>query len=70
MKYMVIILGYFCFSYFFIKNVYCGHILEEPQRGPSNEYLQHTFIWRNQENYPRFIINKSSEYTYIFTDLG
>ena len=29
-----------------------GKSLESPQQGDSNEYPQHMFLWRNNENYP------------------
>ena len=30
--------------------------LESPWRGDSNEYQQHMFLWRTDENYPSIII--------------
>ena len=30
--------------------------LESPRRGDSNEYPQHMFLWRIEENYPSIII--------------
>ena len=30
--------------------------IESPQRGDSNEYPQHTFLWRTGKNYPSIII--------------
>ena len=39
-----------------IGNICCGYSLEAPYRGASNEYPQHTFLWRTRENYPRIII--------------
>ena len=37
-------------SFLFLhKNVCCGYSLEVPQRGTSDEYPQHTFLWRNKE---------------------
>ena len=36
-------------SYFSMKTC-CGYSLEAPQRGTSNEYPQHIFLWRNKKN--------------------
>ena len=33
---------------FLNKNICCGYSLEAPQRGASNEYPQHMFLWRNK----------------------
>ena len=37
------------------QNIYCGHSLEPPCRGGSNEYPQSMFLSRNKKNnvYPR-----------------
>ena len=35
------------------KNINCGYILETPQQGSSNEYPQHTFLYKKIEK--RFI---------------
>ena len=32
--------------YYFSTKTCCGYSLEAPHRGTSNEYPQHTFIWR------------------------
>ena len=32
------------------ENISCGHSLEAPQRGASNENPQHRFSWRNKKN--------------------
>ena len=46
-----------------------GYSLELPQRGDSNEYPQHMFLWRNKQNYP-IIITKYPSYLIICsTDL-
>ena len=42
--YLLIILGKF--SPIPHKNICCGYSLEGPYWGPSNEYLQHMFLWR------------------------
>ena len=39
---------------FFMENS-----LESPCRGDSNEYPQHMFLWRTDENYPSIIIKSS-----------
>ena len=31
-------------------HVCCGYSLEVPEGGTSNEYPQHTFLWRNKKN--------------------
>ena len=49
----MIIKGYF--SLFLHKNLCCGYSLESPRRGDSNEYPQHMFLWRTDENYPSII---------------
>ena len=54
----MVIQGYFLL--FLHENVYCGYSLEAPQRGASNEYPQHIFLWRTGENYPRIITEYSS----------
>ena len=41
----------------------CGYSLESPCRGDSNEYPQHTFLWRNKQNYP-LIITKYPPYLF------
>ena len=33
-----------------VQNIDCGHSLEPPQRGGSNEYPQSTFLSRNKNN--------------------
>ena len=38
------------FSIALHKNIYCGH------RGDSNEYQQHMFLRRNNENYPKIVL--------------
>ena len=38
--------------YFFLflhQNISCGYSLEAPWWGASNEYSQHTFLWRNKK---------------------
>ena len=42
---------------FLHKNICCGHSLEAPRRGASNECPQHMFSWRNKTkiNIFRFI---------------
>ena len=35
-------------------------LLEVPQQGASNEYLQHIFLWRNKKKCPRIITKYSS----------
>ena len=43
---------------------------ESPHRGDSNEYPQHMFLWRTDENYPSLII-KYPPYLFFWTaDLG
>ena len=51
----MIIKGKFCL--FLHKNIYCGYSLELPRQGQgdSNEYPQHMFLWRTDENYPSII---------------
>ena len=50
------------FSSVLHKNVCCEFSLELPRRGDSNgqgdsnEYPQHTFLWRNKQNYPLMIM--------------
>ena len=39
---------------FFMENIRCGYSLESPQKGDSNEYTQHMFLWRKQ-NYPLIV---------------
>ena len=34
----------------FHKNICCGNSLEAPHRGASNEFPQHMFLWKNEEN--------------------
>ena len=58
LKDMVMNLGYF-FLYRHEK-ICCGYSLEAPQRGASNEYPQHMFLWKTREKYPRIIIKYSS----------
>ena len=53
----MIILRYFFL--FLHENICCGYLLEAPCQGASNEYPQHTFLWRTGENYP-IIITKYS----------
>ena len=43
----------------------CGYSLELPQRGGSNEYPQHMFLWRNKQNYP-LIITKYPPYLFYW----
>ena len=38
------------------KKVCCRYSLELPRQGNSNEYLQHTFLWRTDKTYPSIII--------------
>ena len=40
------------FSVVFHKNICSGYTLELPHRGDSNDYPQHTLLWRSTENYP------------------
>ena len=40
----------FIFLLFLHKNICYGYSLEAPQRGVSNEYPQHMFLWRNKNN--------------------
>ena len=40
----------------FNKNMCYGYSLESPRRGDSNEYPQHMFLWRNNDNYPLIIL--------------
>ena len=47
----MIIEGYF--SSVLHKSLCCGYSLEWPRQGDSNEYPQHTFLWRNKQNYPQ-----------------
>ena len=38
-------------SFLFLHgNICCGYSLEAPQRGASNEYPQHMFLWWNMKN--------------------
>ena len=37
------------FFLFLHKNICCGYSLEVPNRGISNEYPQHMFMWRNKK---------------------
>ena len=37
------------FFLFLNENICCGYSLEVPQRGKSNEYLQHMFLSRNKK---------------------
>ena len=46
---------WYIFFLFFHKNICCGYSLEVPQWGTSNEYPQHMFLWRTEENYPRVV---------------
>ena len=41
------------------QNIHCGYSLEMPQRGASNEYLQHTFLLRNKKNIDTFWLKKA-----------
>ena len=50
------------FRQFYLKTC-CGYSLESPCRGDSNEYPQHTFLWRNKQNYP-LIITKYPPYLF------
>ena len=34
---------------FLLQNIDCGHSLEPPRRGGSNEYLQSVFLSRNKK---------------------
>ena len=63
-EYLVIILGYFFL--FLHKNICCGYSLEGPHQGTSNEYLQHMFLWRIEENYPIII----TQYSYLTNPLS
>ena len=47
------------------KNICYGYSLESPQRGNSNEYPQHMFLWRNTQNYPLIIIQDFRESTML-----
>ena len=38
----------------------CGYSLEVPQRGASNEYPQHMFLWRNKKNINTLLLKKAS----------
>ena len=38
------------FANFSIRNISCRYSLEAPDRGGTNEYLQHMFLWRNDKN--------------------
>ena len=40
------------------KNLYCRYSLEVPQRGTSNEYLQHMFLWINKKTIINFWLTK------------
>ena len=55
--YLMIIKGYFCLL--FHKNICCGYLLELPcwgwSWGDSNEYPQHTFLWRTDNHFPLII---------------
>ena len=48
------------FSLFLHKKICCGYSLESPRRGDSNEYQQHMFLLRSDENYPLIIIKYPS----------
>ena len=48
------------FFLFLYKNICCGYSLEAPRRGASNEYPQHTFLWRIRENYLGIIVKYTS----------
>ena len=41
---------YWYFSCISRKRLCCGYSLEAPQRGASNEYPQHMFLWRNKKD--------------------
>ena len=44
---------------FLHKNICCGYSLEVPQRGTSNEYPQHMFLWSNKEKINTFGLKKA-----------
>ena len=44
---------------FLHKNIYCGYSLEVAQRGTSNEYPQHMFLWRYKDNINTSWLNKA-----------
>ena len=46
------------FFLFLHKNICYGYSLEGPQRGASNEYPQHMFLWRNKKNIIVFLLKK------------
>ena len=37
------------------KNIACGHLLEPPRRGGSNEYPRSVFLSRNMKKYQSFL---------------
>ena len=39
-------------------NICYGYSLEVPQRGTSNEYPQHKFLWRNKKSTSTFHLKK------------
>ena len=45
---------------FFQENIGCGYSFEGPHWGPSNEYPQHIFFWRNKKNMNIFFVEKST----------
>ena len=38
------------FFFFLHENICCGNSLEMANHATSNEYPQHTFLWRNKKN--------------------
>ena len=54
-------------SFLFLhENICCGYSLEAPRRGASNEYPQHTFLWRNKKNI-MWITPLICSYAYVVT---
>ena len=53
--------GIHIISFLFLnKNMCCGYSLKVPQQGASNEYPQHTFLWRNNKYINTFQLKKSA----------
>ena len=48
------------FFLFLFENICCGYSFEVPQRGTSNEYPQHTILWRNKKTVSTFGLKKKS----------
>ena len=46
---------------FLHKNICCGYSLEVPQRGTSNEYLQHIFVEEIKKNIFGYSLTQSYE---------